>query len=557
MRRRVSSAALLALSWGGAACSQDPCRQDQPSVQIDVVADEVQRATSIREIEVRLRYLDRSVVRTFSLEDELFDGKTSLEVMLEPPPTEMFMLELEVEARASGLRLVESTEGMATPDGCNRFAIDLTESTPPSPSDAGVDAGARDAGLPPRDAGVVDAGEPDQGVPEVCGDGIVSESELCDDGNEVEADGCTGCLVDPNFGCSGSPSRCDVWWNPEYTHRQRVTVAVGPNPPYNGYQFYTLRIPGLNTARLIEEGHLSEDCSDLRVIYAGADQEVQGGLARNIIKCGTEDTELHFMSPVDFAAGSLVDRFFVYFGGPPAPAEEGLQTRNVYLFYDDATVDRSGRYTRGRIDDWYGAWDDSLAWNSGGYYTYYSPNDTVSGYRRAVEERDVYAEAEFHHTGCEPQNMVTGLVVRGIIASGSTITESAEHFYFSGRLDQEGCGEGYAQDGDIFRGDWRNTVVDREKPPRIISNVWRKHALAAVGGQTTTLQSWDADQAWVSPGFPNREPFVRGTDTAAAASPGFAGFMTVQDAGRVRGFLVRRFADPEPLVTLGAQERLP
>lgn len=560
MSRRVSSVALSALWAGGLACAEDPCRQEGAAVHVDVVADEVVKATSIREIEVRLRYLNRTQTKVFRLEDELFDGKTSLSVELDPAPTEMFEVDLEVEARASGLRYVQSTGAMASPDGCNRFVIDFTESRPPAPVDAGVDAGARDAGSPPADAGLdagLDAGEPDLGQPEVCGDGVVTESELCDDGNEVEADGCTRCVIDPNHGCSGSPSRCELWWSAEYAHRQRVTVAVGPNAPYNGYQSYTLRVRGLDTASLIEAGELASDCSDLRIVHADGVQDSVAGLARHIINCGTQDTELHFMSPVDLPASALADRFFVYYGGPAAPAEEGLQTRNVYLFYDDATTDRSGRYTRGRIDDWYGAWDDSLAWNPNGYYTYYSPNDTVSGYRRAVDERDVYVEAEFHHTGCEPQNMVTGLVVRGIIAQGSTITESAEHYYFSGRMDQEGCGEGYAQDGDIFRGDWRNAVVDREKPPRIVSNVWRKHALAAVGGASTTLMSWDADEAWSVPGFPDRSPFVRGTDASGASSPGFAGFMTTQDRGRVRGFLIRRFADPEPLVSLGPRERLP
>jgi hypothetical protein len=173
-----------------------------------------------------------------------------------------------------------------------------------------------------------------------------------------------------------------------------------------------------------------------------------------------------------------------------------------------------------------------------------------------MEERDVYAEAEFYHTGCAPQNMVTGIILRGIIAGGSTITETADHYYFSGRLDQAGCGEGYVEDGDISRGHWRSTIVDGAKPPQITSNVWRKHALAAVGEDLTTLTSWDSDTAWSSPGFPDRAPLVRGTDPAAASSPGFAAFITTQDTGRIRRFLVRRFTDPEPLVNLGPQESL-
>ncbi len=541
------------------ACAEDPCRQDAPSVQIEVVADEVSRATSIREIDVRLRYQDRTVAKNFQLDDELFDGRASLEVVLDPPPSGSFMLEVEVEARAAGLRLVETTQAEATADGCNRISIDLTDSVPPPPGDAGVDAGGPDVGRPPGDAGAdagLDAGLPDLGQPEICGDGVVTNLEACDDGNELDRDGCSGCAVDDGFGCSGSPSRCEIWWNPDYAHRRRVAVAVGPKSPFNGYQSYTLRVQGLDTARLIEAGELGGNCADLRVVLADQAQDAAAALPRNIVRCGSTDTEVHFMSPVDLPANTLVDRFFIYFGGPNAPVEEQPSSRNVYLFYDDATSDRRGRYVHGRIDDWYDAWDDSLSWNSNGYYNYSSPNDTVSGYRRVMEERDVYAEAEFYHTGCAPQNMVTGIILRGIIAGGSTITETADHYYFSGRLDQAGCGEGYVEDGDISRGHWRSTIVDGDKPPQITSNVWRKHALAAVGEDLTTLTSWDSDTAWSSPGFPDRAPLVRGTDPAAASSPGFAAFITTQDTGRIRRFLVRRFTDPEPLVNLGPQESL-
>jgi cysteine-rich repeat protein len=44
----------------------------------------------------------------------------------------------------------------------------------------------------------------------VCGDGHVNQvaGETCDDGNATNGDGCSGCVVDPGFSCSGSPSVC-------------------------------------------------------------------------------------------------------------------------------------------------------------------------------------------------------------------------------------------------------------------------------------------------------------------------------------------------------------
>lgn len=65
------------------------------------------------------------------------------------------------------------------------------------PMDAPDASGAGDAGPPGLDATVVDAsvvdgGEADAGLADRCGDGVVQEDagELCDDGNDVETDGC-------------------------------------------------------------------------------------------------------------------------------------------------------------------------------------------------------------------------------------------------------------------------------------------------------------------------------------------------------------------------------
>ena len=42
----------------------------------------------------------------------------------------------------------------------------------------------------------------------VCGDGVVDPDEECDDGDEMVADGCSGCRIDPLWTCSGEPSDC-------------------------------------------------------------------------------------------------------------------------------------------------------------------------------------------------------------------------------------------------------------------------------------------------------------------------------------------------------------
>ncbi len=41
-----------------------------------------------------------------------------------------------------------------------------------------------------------------------CGNGLLEESEQCDDGNIVIQDGCTGCMVETGYACQGAPSMC-------------------------------------------------------------------------------------------------------------------------------------------------------------------------------------------------------------------------------------------------------------------------------------------------------------------------------------------------------------
>ena len=38
----------------------------------------------------------------------------------------------------------------------------------------------------------------------VCGNGIINAGEVCDDGNQISGDGCTNCLIDAGYYCSGA-----------------------------------------------------------------------------------------------------------------------------------------------------------------------------------------------------------------------------------------------------------------------------------------------------------------------------------------------------------------
>ncbi|MEL6368650.1 MAG: hypothetical protein AAFR91_02865 [Pseudomonadota bacterium] len=363
-----------------------------------------------------------------------------------------------------------------------------------------------------------------------------------------------GCALASNaFAVTGE------WWDTDYLYRQNVAVTTGATQPDRGYSGYTLRIAALNTQALIASGQMQADCDDLRVLYFdGAGWQE---LVRHVIDCGSVNSDIRFASPIGLVSGATDDDFYLYYGNSAAAAPASVSTSNVYLWFDDATTNRASSYIRGRVDPWHGnGWDNSLVWNSAGYYTYDNGDNFASAYRLAVDERDVFIEAEFFHTDCYALNMTTGVLVRGIIASGNNQSEQSNHYYTTNRGEQArpGCtAGGYNHDGAIMRRQRGQIAVQGTNPGDIINGVWRRQALAAFSVNPSRLRFWDADNAitWAALGFPDTTNLlVGGDDNNDVEGRGFVAVMTAQDEARLRNILVRRYVEPEPALVLGAQE---
>lgn len=361
---------------------------------------------------------------------------------------------------------------------------------------------------------------------------------------------------------TASPAATTLWWDSGYLRRFEVDVTAGANLPDKGYVGYTARIPLLDTATLIASGQMQADCSDLRLTYY--DGLGWQELPRHVLNCNTATTDVRFALVTNIAANGNDDNYYLYYSNAAPAALPAMTETNVYLWFDDASIDRSGSYVHGRVDNWHGNdWDDSLAWNAGGYYTYDNGNDTTSGYRRTVDERDVYAEAEFFHTGCYDQNITTGMLVRGIIQSGNLGSESSNHYYASNRAEfaSPACtAGGYNHDGDIVTGNRQTTAVDGPNPGDVVPNVWRRQGLAVWLVNPTNASFWDEDDAtaWAALGFPNAANLqVAGTVAPDDEGRGFAAIMTAQDRGRIRNILFRRYVAPEPALVLTAETQPP
>ena len=352
-----------------------------------------------------------------------------------------------------------------------------------------------------------------------------------------------------------------LWWDTAYLQRYEIDVTTGANSPDKGYNGYTARIATLDTATLIGAGEMQSDCSDIRITYYDGLSWTE--LPRHVLNCNSASTDIRFMLSADIAASSSDDNYYLYFDNAAPGALPAMSETNVYIWFDDASIDRSASYVRGRIDAWHGTgWDNSLVWNGAGYYTYNTGDNFTSGYRRAIDERDIYAEAEFYHTGCYQLNITSGMIVRGIIASGSGGSEASDHYYASNRGEYPvGCtGGGYNEDGDIVSGFRTTTVVNGANPGDVAANTWRRQGLATWLVNPTNASYWDENNsaAWVALGFPDAGNLhINGTDGGDDEGRGFAGIMTAQDIARLRNILFRRFVSPEPSLSLTLESQPP
>jgi hypothetical protein len=214
----------------------------------------------------------------------------------------------------------------------------------------------------------------------------------------------------------------------------------------------------------------------------------------------------------------------------------------------------------GRMDNWLlEGYDNSLRWSDAGVYAYDTGDDKQSSYRRAVDERDVLVEVSLFHTGCYPVNMQTGVCARGIIASGSGATELADHYYCTTRAQNPMCGNGdeAIYDGDVVKTDNEVLAINNPiNPPAIAISQWRKQALGVFGVNPTELRFWDADVAWSGLATPPASALLTtGRDANDYEGRGFAGVMTAQDKAQLRDLVIRRYVEPEPVVSTGDEER--
>ena len=375
--------------------------------------------------------------------------------------------------------------------------------------------------------------------------------------------------------CAGeAPARAfqavPAWWNTAWTRREPISIQVGATAPQGGYNGYTARF-ALDTAALVTGGLMLAGGNDLRVVrWDGA---AWTDLSRHVLSMNTATTDVRFMLVADIAASTTDTSYYLYYGNPAAGGPPAMTTTNVYLWYDDTTVDRVASYTNGRIHasgpgPGVLTSPSSIVFNAGGYYTYDTTNDHNESLRRTgLSERDVLATYDLYQTGAYDQNMCSGPIVRLTTDGGAPAAENASGFYFyllgNSNSTVPAALTPYAGHGDIcqtlFNTGAAAPITVDGTAPQVTINGWHSVGLAAWGAGGTNLKGWYVDAPGAtSLGLFGATATVSGTQaTGDTTAAGQAGLNVCQDIGRLRNILIRRYTEPEPASSRGAAQTVP
>ncbi len=145
-------------------------------------------------------------------------------------------------------------------------------------------------------------------------------------------------------------------WPAGYSRRRSIDIATGPNTPFNGYQGYTVRVTGFDTATEVTQGDMRADAADLRVMYWDGSSWID--VPRILSGFNTADTHVIFQCQSNIPANDSDANHFIFFGNPAAGPPLAVDNSNVYLWLDDFSTNPfnggSPRYTRAKAVDIHG-----------------------------------------------------------------------------------------------------------------------------------------------------------------------------------------------------------
>ncbi len=341
-------------------------------------------------------------------------------------------------------------------------------------------------------------------------------------------------------------------WPTGYSRRRAITVTTGPNPPALGYNGYTVRVTGFDTASEIAQGEMRADGNDLRVFYW--DGSVWTEVPRLVTGINTADTHIIFKLQTDIAPNGTNTDHYIFYGNPAAGPPEALSYTNVYLWYDDFSTDPfaagSARYTRAKAVDIHGQGYRAPTYDPFNQRTLFDTGDNITSDMYVDNalfsnaEQDVLITVDHFADFNYPFNATNAIVARV-----STISTTSTHVYVHY---SHGT---YPASPAVTWNSWtngeRNTLGGTGPLTYWPFNSARTWAFAVFG---TTAKFWDDGDLDPEPWFGAEPPLLIGSTTPPQS--GYFGLAPSQSRGWWDNLTIRRYTEPEPTASLAAEEAI-
>src|SRR6266576_842714 len=320
-----------------------------------------------------------------------------------------------------------------------------------------------------------------------------------------------------------------------WSFTRAITVTVGANAPFNGYNGYSAQVTGFNTAALVAAGKMRSDCNDLRIARFAANTWAQ--LDRQVINCNTASTTIWFKLQVDIAANGTNASYSLFYGNANAPAPPA-NLNNVYLAYDNFDVDTLNQPPAGWTVQGGGPWNvvadvgtNRILRESNAV----GANRNVIYFTSVANERDVRVQADVRMTtaaGLESTGCPLARV-GGTTAANMTAYRSCLQFVTNQRVSQLAY--------------WlAGAFTSLQEPPYGWVDATFYTVAGAFFGSPATLRTYVNNVVQV--------PSIVGNNNVTTA--GSVGLF-VYDGDPVNydfdNFLARRYTEPEPVTAVAAE----
>jgi hypothetical protein len=329
-----------------------------------------------------------------------------------------------------------------------------------------------------------------------------------------------------------------------------LSVTVGATAPFNGYAGYSVVITGFNTAALVTAGKMRSDCNDLRIAqFSGS---TWTPLDRQVLNCNTTSTIVWFRLQANIVASGTDTSYSMFYGDPSAGAPPA-NLNNVFLWYDTFDSDTVGQPPTGWTVQSEGPWNVVA---DVGANRVLRESDATTGNRNVIKvtsitnERDVWVQADVRMTtaaGLESTGCPLGRVA-GANNTGSDLTayrSCLQYITVGANPNQRVSQLAYWNAG---------TFNSLQQLAYTWTNATFYTVAGAFFGSPATMRNYVALQ---SQPLVLQQSITGDTNVTTAGSVGlfvYDGDTTNYDFDN---FMARRYTEPEPTVTLGAESNPP